>query len=527
MLTGLPRFALWEGLRRCWVKGLVLRSERAIYEPERLNKGRAGRPRNLRPFHLYALRPHGVDELRVKGSKLVRFSESARDPRGGNGKSKAQAILEFLRVHGDRAYFSREVSDALKAQGVKPSDIMANLRRYEEKGLVYVRGYRGHDHRSPFKEGFLLTWIEQGKLRDEALAAAIERTNRTLADRETTNPVIQRIHRVRDLILESTKLRDLASFTYVQSTLGCSDQEAENGLERALQLYSDLKEVKLFEAYRYFYHDSIGEADLKAAVALKMGYVRKIGSQRFRIGHNWEAVTEWFIDKFTIGADFQSQQHRTAAIDPRRITLRLIKSVHGRRNAAEVDRVWTVTSGVFAPPVTYVLSCKWGLIHKEDVDDFLEVLKWSKEFGVDTTNGRQVKQGIMGVFAGGAFNPKENVKVKDGTAISLPSYAARMNIQLLKATDFNSKLRERECPPSVNVQKVCRIARDEREVRQLLSTVWTNAPAGEGVLLLAESRNKDLYEFEKSLETRDSPASILNQQIETSEAKSVPTAIPL
>jgi hypothetical protein len=29
-----------------------------------------------------------------------------------------------------------------------------------------------------------------------------------------------------------------------------------------------------------------------------------------RIGHNWEAGVEWFIDKFTEGAEFVKQNHR-------------------------------------------------------------------------------------------------------------------------------------------------------------------------------------------------------------------------
>ena len=85
--------------------------------------------------------------------------------------------MEFLRAHGESAYFSKKIVEALKAEGVRAGDIMANLRRYERQGLVYVRGYRTNDHRSPFKEGFLITWIEQTKDRDVAMAEAMERTN--------------------------------------------------------------------------------------------------------------------------------------------------------------------------------------------------------------------------------------------------------------------------------------------------------------------------------------------------------------
>lgn len=187
-------------------------------------------------------------------------------------------------------------------------------------------------------------------------------------------------------------------------------------------------------------------------------------------------------------------------MDPRRITLYLIRGVGGRKRAAEVDRVWEVTPGVFAPPVTYVLSCKWGLIRKDDVDDFLKVLKWSKKFGVNSPDGRQIKQGIVGVFAGSAFNPRENVQLKDGSRISLASYAARMNIQLLKAADFNSKLRERGCAKPVTVQKICKLAKDENEVREVLDAVWENSARSKDTLTEVAEKNERLYTFERMME---------------------------
>jgi hypothetical protein len=187
-------------------------------------------------------------------------------------------------------------------------------------------------------------------------------------------------------------------------------------------------------------------------------------------------------------------------MDPRRITLHLVKSVRGRINSAEVDRVWEVTPGVFAPSITYVLSCKWGLVQKRDVDDFFDVLRWSKEFGVDTPEGRQVRQGVIGVFAASAFNPHEHVKLKDETTISLASYAARMNIQLLKAADFNQRLRERGCSAKVTVQKICKVARNEDEVREILDAIWKSPDRAEEILAEVVERNKDIYDFERSLQ---------------------------
>jgi hypothetical protein len=235
---------------------------------------------------------------------------------------------------------------------------------------------------------------------------------------------------------------------------------------------------------------------------MKRNYIRKVKGRANRIGHNWEAAVEWFIDKFTVGAKFWTQRHRERGMDPKRITLHLIKGIGGRRRSAEVDRVWEVTPSIFAPSITYVLSCKWGLVTRRHIDDFLEVLRWSKEFGVDTPEGRAIKQGVVGVFAGSSFNPRERVRLKDGSDISLPAYAARMNIQLLKASDFNQKLRERGCEKAT-VQRICRLARNEKEVREILEAIWKNPEKDLEILIEIERKNKDLFEFERRLEGKN------------------------
>jgi hypothetical protein len=266
-----------------------------------------------------------------------------------------------------------------------------------------------------------------------------------------------------------------------------------------MQLYPDIKEVKLFNAYRYLYHASMEEEDLAAARQMKENYIRIVKGRDNRVGHNWEAVPEWFIDTFTTGARFWTQQNRTDGIDSRRITIHLMKPVGSRRNNAEVDRVWEVTPSVFAQPITYVLECKWGLVKKRYVDDFFEVLRWSKEFGVDASDGRQVRQGVLGVFAASSFDPKETVVIND-EPISLASYAGRMNIQLLKATDFNEKLRDRGVDVKVTVQSICRVSQDEKQVREVLEAVWNDTSKAQDILAKLASENQKIFEFEKMLE---------------------------
>ena len=56
-----------------------------------------------------------------------------------------------------------------------------------------------------------------------------------------------------------------------------------------------------------------------------------------------------------------------------------------------------------------------------------------------------------------------------------------------------------EWPWGVTVQKVCRVARDEGEVREILDVVWEN-PGGREVLARAMERNKEVYDSERMLE---------------------------
>jgi DNA-binding MarR family transcriptional regulator len=485
-------------LRRLWFKGSVLRSEKPNKQHQVTLRGRKGLKRNLRSYFLYVLCSKGEKSLVINGVRFVTYNKYQNSLQK-TGKSKAQLILDFFRDN-DRAFYSREVVEKLSDKGVHPYDVMPNVRRFEKKGLVYVRGYRTGDRETPFKNGYITTWIDQNKPRDEALEEAVERTNKLLEKNPFETSLISRVHLVRDLIVSSTKTKDLVSSAFIKSRIGGSEAKAEKALKRALQLFPDLKEIKLFNAYRHFYHTSMPPETLNAAITMKENYIRKVKGRANRIGHNWEACAEWFIDKFHEGAKFRTQKHRSQKMDPRRITIHLLKSVGRRRRNAEVDRVWEVSQGLFADSVTYVLECKWGLVRKEDFDDFLEVLKWSKEFGFDSKDGRQIQQGVIGVFAGKSFNPRENVHYSNGKQISLAQYAARMRIQFVKAADFNKHLRTKGVLKSTSVQKICKLSRNEKEVRETLDRIWEEPSNSEKLLTKIAHKNQKLYDFEKKLE---------------------------
>ena len=500
VLSGLGKDQVYNGVSRAWRSGSVLRTRDPKLVNEVAFRGRGGNVSHCRPFHLYVLRPPGVDEVSIDGDLFVSFGEEFKDPRGGGSVSKASRVIDFLRDNHGEAFFSKDVVEALEEYGVQVRDVMPAVRRQAKKGSIYVRGYKTDVRQTPFLRGFLLTWIDAGKPRQLAINEALERTDARLLGEAAASPGMERIHRIRDIVLEHSRIKQLVSSNYMQEELGISRTEFDFSVGRVLDLYTDITEVKLFGAYRYYYHRSLAGEELNAAVAMKKNYVRIAKGRANRVGHNWEAVAEWFIDTFTSGARFWEQSHRTKRFDRRRITLYLIKGVGGRRRYAEMDRVWDVTPGILLDSITYVLSCKWGMVRKSHVDDFFEVLKWSKEFGVDTPEGREVKEGIIGVFAASRFNPEENVRLKDETEITLASYAARRKLQILTATDFNKKLRERGCDKQVSVQKVCKYSKNEDQVRQSLNEIWANPAEAPKVLADLSKTNEQLFEFEEMME---------------------------
>ncbi|AFU59341.1 hypothetical protein Ngar_c24170 [Candidatus Nitrososphaera gargensis Ga9.2] len=511
--TSLERSKVWTALSKLWRAGLVLRTDRPVSENCKKFRGRHGATSNTRLYHLYVLNGDSTEpqDYSIDGRRFVRFSSEYSDKRGSKGeKSKARLILNFLKDNSDRAFYSTEIYNALKDRGVKMPDVMTAARRYERKGLLYIRGYQTHDSCSPFAEGYLVTWIDSSN-KDEtsALKDAVAKTNQALSNKASTNPVVERVLAIRNTTIAESELGRLVSFNLIRDKLGTTENEANTAVARAMQLYPGIKEVKLFGNFRYYYHESSMNGEvLNAALEMAKNYIRMSKGRANRIGHNWEACVEWFIDKFTVGAEFRMQNHRNngndGRMDPRRITLHLIKSVGDRRQNAEVDRVWTVTPSVFAKPITYVLECKWGIVRRKDLDDFFNVLKWSTDFGVDTPEGRQVKNGVIGVFAAGAFEDIHiKVNGKDGTEgekITLAQYASRLNVQLLRASDFNQKLHDRQVPKEVTVQKICRAARNENDVRRMLDAIWDKPENAVKVLSDAITANSDVYRFEEELE---------------------------
>ena len=478
-----------ECLRRLYFRGYILRTQKPIFKFETSGKGRAGIVGYTRAIHFYV-----ANDGRELSSEFVKYDDRLKDGRNKGCESKARKVFSYLKEHPNQAFYSKDIVEALK---VKVPDVMANVRRFESKGLVYVRGYHSHDRRSPFSRGYILTYVNQEMPRDNSIKEAFDRTSKIITENPTSNTIHQRISRIRDQLLTSN---EILSLSYLKHLLNCPIDHVKRAIRRAKQLYPDINEVRIFDKFTYYYLNTMKPEDLAANVEMKKNYIRIRFGRENRIGHNWEACVEWFIDKFTEGAEFQKQNHRQK-MDPRRITLHLLKPVGERKQAAEVDRVWRVTPGLFSPTVTYVLECKWSIVTKKTLDDFLEVLKWSTNFGVDTEKGRDLKKSIVPVFAAGTYNPKETLIV-NGEKITLSVYTNRLNIKLLRSADFNSKLREHGIDKRITVQKICDACRNEKEVRETIDEIWSlSAQSKKGLETLLQ-RNTDVFEFERNISNK-------------------------
>jgi len=477
-----------------WKTGLLLRSERPLLERNGSFAGRAGTSYNTRFYHLYLL-DNRHDETIIDNIRFLSFAKTPKIQR----ENKAQLIMQFLRDNPDKAFYTTQIGERLKDKGVTINDMACNLRRYEKKGLVYFRGYRTAEHETPFGAGYIVTYIDPNKDRGIAVSEATQRTQLLIEGGSHSNPLADRIRIIRDELLKARELKEIVSPNFLQQRLHCSEDQLRFALDRAKQLFNDeIREVKIFN-FPYYYHANLDETDLKIAIAAKQNYIRKVKGKHNRIGHNWEACVEFFVDKLTKGAEFLEQNHRSR-MDSRRITLKLLRPTGERKLFAEVDRVWTIQPSPISQPVTYVLECKWGLVRKESLEDFLNVLKWSMDFGFDSQNGRMIKQGVIGIFAGTAFNPKDKVKVGN-EILSVAQYAARMSIQLLKASDLNEILHKLGVHKSVTVQKVCTRARHEGEVREVLSKIWNEPKDAQDSIDQLVAKNASVFEFERELET--------------------------
>lgn len=117
--SNLSKKAVECSLYRLWREYLILRSDKPKMETQRIFKGRGGISRNLRKYHLYVLKPEEADTLRFQEMRFVKY-DGENFEKTKPEQSKSKVILEFLERNKDKAFFSKDIAEALKHEGIKP-----------------------------------------------------------------------------------------------------------------------------------------------------------------------------------------------------------------------------------------------------------------------------------------------------------------------------------------------------------------------------------------------------------------------
>lgn len=171
----------------------------------------------------------------------------------------------------------------------------------------------------------------------------------------------------------------------------------------------------------------------------------KVKTSDERKGHALEGIVWWSLRKFE-GARFVPQQHpNNEGMHPYRRTVYLTKPVGRRKRCAEIDGVWESTESALLHKdrnITNLLEVKYTLIRKDDVKDFVDIARFSKEYGASDRETRVVKNGVIVWMAGEAMDNNASILI-GSEYLTVASYVRRLGIKFVPMSTLNCRFSER------------------------------------------------------------------------------------
>ena len=501
---GLSEERAYNALHELYEKGAVLRTEKVHVSKAERKWRRQAR------YHLWiAADESGKKRCFLNGERYVGYGKR-------EGRSLAETILNHVKTNlRDHAIFTTDLKEKVEQESGEPvqqSMIMGSIRARRDPE-VYVSGHEGPLRVTPFEQGYAVTWINPNLPRNEAIKQAEEKISKLVRTDERSSPHFRRVHEAYDLVTSISMRRDIASSILVMSVLNCTRHELEVTLLRLLEYYPSVKKIAVFGdehgdyGYPHFYNsDVIGQVDVEAAVRAKERFIMKIKKSDERKGHALEGVSWWALQK-TQHVKFERQQHRFEGMHPNRHTLHLTQPVRGRKRNAEIDGYWRSRSGQGELHqlssnewIDNVLEVKFDLIGRNVLEEFRDVLKSSSEFGVDTQDGREIKNGVVLWMIGAAIDNKAHIRIGN-EYLNIAVYAGRLGIKFIPISQINQLLRNHGWTKA-SVQAICRIAKDANEAMIIMDEVWKYPKSAEKVLDRYREQNKFILEQERLLEER-------------------------
>jgi hypothetical protein len=140
------------------------------------------------------------------------------------------------------------------------------------------------------------------------------------------------------------------------------------------------------------------------------------------------------------------------------------------------------------------------LIRRDDVEDFLDIARFSKEFGADDRHGRVIRNGVVLWMAGAAIDNKASILVGNDY-LTVASFASRLGIKFIPASQINEQLQRRGWEKA-SVKAICRVAKDAHEAMETLDQIWGHPEKAKEILAKYAEQNKSILEQERMLEAR-------------------------
>ena len=201
----------YELLRYMWKNGLVLRTRKPFFVKNVKSAGRrTGSIVNTKKIHLYVI-ADDRDEVVIDNVVFEKYNPEKHVQK----ISKSKIIVDFLKKNKDKAFFAREITDALKDKGITNVDVSVTIRRLERKGLILRRGFRTHERELPFQKGFIVSWIDQSKNIIKAMEEAEERIRQKITEYGSDNETWIRVNRIYQICKSFARDKQLVSYEFL------------------------------------------------------------------------------------------------------------------------------------------------------------------------------------------------------------------------------------------------------------------------------------------------------------------------
>ncbi len=430
-LVGRSESSVSQCLKRLWMEGRVLRSDRPVSVSFVESRPGVGRYWKRVSGHLWIrsdsplLTPSGVVEVELPHTEKYTLKETVRkvnvrfvpyrEEPAKEARISQEAVLEWFRSRSMGAV-SREVADHFGVPVARATMILEKLRR---KGLLERRGRWNPKlaKETPFR-GAIQGYVY-------GLAGTDQAQKRIEAGEGLYSPHAKAVYVE---IQKDSRQKRITPYRRIAESLGLSDYETLKAIRVLTEIYPDLVTLKIGGMGFVYDRRLLSEEDVERQVEYWEKRVSKEKLMAGAIGIFHEAYTQKAIDLTFQDLEIKMTFWRRVSRGKVRYDIRL-------SNGRQIDRVLQVDYYIRGQHLwthLYPIECKFikGGVRPEHVTEFHDKLRTSLEFGeeVELREGAQtlrvhvVKQNVYPVFIAPSFTKEARQLAKKLHIHLLPTW---------------------------------------------------------------------------------------------------------